>query len=65
MPRKGYRSLTLPEDVYRRIAKRARLYGTSCQKMIELILENDAFDGTFSYRTGGKVPSNPFRPAIL
>ena len=54
MPRKGYRSLTLPEAVYRELIKKAEVYGTSSQKLIECYLKDnnrvDVFDATFSSR---------------
>jgi len=49
MPRKGFKSLTLPEDLYCELQDRAKLYGTTVQGIIKMMV----FDGTFSQ----KVPS--------
>lgn len=41
MPRKGYRSITLSEDVYNSIVGKARLYGTSAPELIKTMVEGD------------------------
>jgi integrase len=51
MPRKGYRSITLNEKDYLLLIERANLYGTSSQKLIEMLMEDlgdhVVFNGTF------------------
>jgi len=57
MPRKGYFSLTLPEEVYRTLAEKAKKYGTTPQRIIRIA----AFDETFLGKVSEKdfVGSNP------
>lgn len=59
MPRKGFKSITVPEDVYEKLQERARLYGTTPQNLILALLENPSeFDtGKSTFDEG----SNPVR----
>ncbi len=64
MPREGYRSITLPNALYRELQRKAGLYGTSPQKALEMLLEDPSklpvLDETFSE----KVSEGPVRPTI-
>lgn len=63
MPRKGFKSLTLPEDLYCELQDRAKLYGTTVQGIIKMMV----FDGTFSQKVPSEpqdLGSNPSGPAI-
>jgi hypothetical protein len=41
MPRKGYRSLTLPENTYQSLIDAASVYGTTAPKLIRMMIAND------------------------
>jgi hypothetical protein len=41
MPRKGFKSVTLPEDLYLRLQDRAKLYGTTVQGIIKIALSDE------------------------
>ncbi|MEM4235394.1 MAG: hypothetical protein QXU75_09670, partial [Candidatus Methanomethylicaceae archaeon] len=45
MPRKGYKSITVPEDLYRKLLELAERYGTTSQKLIESLLDFSTIDG--------------------
>ncbi|MEN3016789.1 MAG: hypothetical protein ABC612_05210 [Candidatus Methanosuratincola petrocarbonis] len=64
MPKKGFKSVTVPEDLYARLLEAARRYGTTPQGIIKLMV----FDGPF-YQKGPSEPqdlgSNPSGPAII
>jgi len=59
MPRKGFKSLTLPEDLYRSLQERAKLYGTTPQDLIIALLDPPSFldAGKSNFDEG----SNPVR----
>ena len=46
MPRKGYRSITIPEDLFQRLQDMANLYGTTVQSIIKIALADEKFSMT-------------------
>jgi hypothetical protein len=54
LPRAGYKSLTLSEDLYSGLTEKARLYGKTSQKLIEFFLAEPSelmpFDEPFSQK---------------
>ncbi|MDH7555465.1 MAG: hypothetical protein ACQXXL_02545 [Candidatus Methanosuratincola sp.] len=38
MPRKGFKSITVPEGLYARLQEAAKLYGTTVQGIINLMV---------------------------
>ncbi len=67
MPRKGYRSLTLPEADYLKLEELARLYGTTVPRYLGILISEPesltnppSFGETF---VPSKVSSNPDGPA--
>ena len=61
MPRKGFKSLTLPEDLYLRLQERAKLYGTTVQGIIKIALsdENSLLKEPSKSMVEGSNPSGP------
>ncbi|MEM4214206.1 MAG: hypothetical protein QXZ28_03340 [Candidatus Methanomethylicaceae archaeon] len=63
MPKKGYKSITVPEDLYQKLVEISGRYGTTPQGIIKMMV----FDGPF-YQKGPAEPevlgSNPSGPAI-
>ncbi|MEM3484846.1 MAG: integrase [Candidatus Methanomethyliaceae archaeon] len=43
MPRKGYKSITVPEDLYRKLLELAERYGTTPQNIIKIAVSDDKF----------------------
>ena len=66
MPKIGYKSITLPEKLYNNLQENAKEYGTTCQNIIRMLLENpinvDAFDETFLHE---KFSENPGQSTSL
>jgi len=61
MPRKGFKSLTLPEGLYQKLLRAAELYGTTPQNVIKIALS----DGKIHHQPPGAlvIPgSNPGGP---
>jgi len=61
MPRKGYRSLTLPDELYEELVKKAEMYGTTVPRLIGRMVEVDAFDETFikKFQGAGSYCASP------
>jgi len=61
MPRAGYKSLTLSKDLYSGLVRKAKLYGTTSQKLIESFLaepsELPSFNETFSQKSFNGGPA--------
>jgi integrase len=59
VPRKGYRSITLPDDIYSELMDKARVYGASPQKTIKMLMEDSNshvnFDEAFSLKEKGSA----------
>jgi len=63
MPRQGYSSITLPSELYGALRERARLYGTTPQGLLKMMV----FDGPFNEKVPGALVisgSNPDGPTI-
>jgi len=59
MPKKGYRSMTLPAKLYRKLAGCARRYGTTCPELVACLLDIMEGDAVFDETFAPKVSSNP------
>ncbi|MEM4657030.1 MAG: hypothetical protein QXX77_01250 [Candidatus Methanosuratincola sp.] len=63
MPKKGFKSITLPEELYKRLLEKAERYGTTPQGIIKIAVSDEKF--TIA-RPGALVisGSNPDGPII-
>ncbi len=64
MPRLGYKSITLPSEVYGALRERAKVYGTTPQGLLKMMV----FDGTFPKSSPGALVisgSNPDGPTMI
>ncbi|MCX8182533.1 MAG: hypothetical protein N3D12_05385 [Candidatus Methanomethyliaceae archaeon] len=43
MPRKGYKSITISEDIYRKLLEAAERYGTTPQGIIKIAVSDEKF----------------------
>ncbi len=51
--------MTLPAKLYRRLAKRAYMYGTTCPELVVCLLDIMEGDAVFDETFAPKVSSNP------
>jgi|GEM_PF-2596033 len=59
MPKRGYRSMTLPTKLYRELARCADRYGTTCPEMVRCLLDIMEGDASFDETFAAKVSENP------